>query len=119
MSTATYQVNPNGAVPTAANPADVQEIQVDYDPASGGVTVNPGLVEKGKTVHFKDPKGGKVRVVFLSPEGNPSDEMLDCDSCTMNIGGIYHFQCFFTPVGATSEIAAKTGGVLEVHPPRP
>jgi len=119
MSTATYQVNPNGAVPPTANLADVQEILVEYDSLSGGVTVNPGQVAKGKTVRFKDPKGGTVRVVFLSPEGNETDTVLDCDTCTMIIGGIYHFLCFFTPPGATTEIAAKTGGVLEVYPPRP
>ena len=119
MSTATYQVNPNGAILAAANDAHVQEILVDYDPISGGVTVNPGTVDKGKTVRFKDPKGGRLRVVFLSPEGNETDQVLDRDSCTMIVGGIYHFKCFFTLPGTTTEIASKTGGVLEVYPPRP
>lgn len=119
MSTTTYQVNPNGAILATANDADVQEILVTYDPLSGGVTVNPGTVDKGTTVRFKDPKGGRLRVVFLSPEGNETDEVLDHDSCTMIVGGIYHFKCFFTLPGTTTEIASKTGGLLEVYPPRP
>ncbi|HEY6351275.1 MAG TPA: hypothetical protein VI636_17870 [Candidatus Angelobacter sp.] len=119
MSTATYQVNPNGAILANGNVADIHEIQVGYDPTSGGVSVNPGLVDKGTTVRFKDPAGGKVRIVFLSPEGNPSDIVCDSDSCTMLIGGVYHFLCYFTPLGADSETPARTGGVLEVHPPRP
>ncbi|HEY6347938.1 MAG TPA: AbrB/MazE/SpoVT family DNA-binding domain-containing protein [Candidatus Angelobacter sp.] len=119
MPLTTYQVNPNGAVPQTANLADVHQILVEYDSTSGGVTVNPGQVDNGKTVRFKDPKGGKLRVVFLSPEGNETDTVLDGDSCTMIIAGIYRFLCFFTPPEATTEIAAKTVGVLEVYPHRP
>lgn len=118
MSTATYQVNPNGALPGLAHLADTTEILVEYDSTTGGVTVNPDLVNKGTTVRFRDPTGNKLRIVFLSPEGCETDKVLDTDSCTMIIGGIYHFLCYFTPPGGT-EFAAKTGGVLEVHPPRP
>lgn len=119
MSAMTYQVNPNGAIPGPASLADVKEVLVDYDKVAGGVTVTPGQVDKGATVRFRDPQGGKLRIVFLSPEGNASDCVMDSDSCTMLVGGIYHFQCFFTPLGSENEIAAKTGGVLEVYPPRP
>lgn len=118
MSTATYQVNPNGAFPGPANLADVTEILVEYNPATGGVTVNPGQVDKGKTVRFREPKGTKLKIVFLSPEGNETDTVLDSDSCTMIVGGIYHFLCYFTPAGG-NEFASKSGGVLEVYPPRP
>src|SRR5215469_18539831 len=101
MSTATYQVNPNGALPGPAHLADTMEILVEYDPTTGGVTVNPGQVDKNTTVRFRDPKGNKLKIVFLSPEGNETDTMLDTDSCTMLIGGIYHFLCYFTTPGGS------------------
>lgn len=103
----------------SANLADVQEILVEYNASTGGVTVTPGQVDKGTTVRFRDPKGSKLKMVFLSPEGIETDTVLDSDTCTMIVGGIYHFLCYFTPPGAEYPIAAKTGAVLEVYPPRP
>lgn len=113
MSTATSQANPNGAHPAAAT-----EILVEYDPTTDGVKVSIDQVPKGTTVNFRDPNGCKLRIVFLSPEGGETDTVLDTDVCTMIIGGIYHFLCYFTPPGGT-EGPAKTGGVLEIYPPRP
>lgn len=120
MSTATFQVNPNGAIPGPLSLAGVKEILVEYVPATGGVIVTPGQVDKDTTVRFRDPKGNKLKIIFLSPEGNETDTVLDSDTCTMIVGGIYHFLCFFTSPGDKYEqIVAKTGGVLEVYPPRP
>lgn len=109
---------PDDAVTGFQGFANVNEILVEYDPITDRMTVNPGQVAKGATVRFRDPKGNKLKIVFLSPEGNESDTVSDSDSCTMLVGGVYHFQCFFTPPGAY-EFAAMSGGVLEVYPTRP
>ena len=96
-----------------------QDIQLRYNEATWGVTVTPDTVHKGTTVRFVNPDGGKVRVVFLSPRGNEVDAVKDSESCLLAIGGSYHFKCFFLPEGATREIAATTGGVIDVIPHRP
>jgi len=107
MSTIT-EVTPN------SQPTVVKDIWVAYDEANDGVTVNPGTVDKGTTVRFLDPNGGKLRIVFLSPTGNQCDPVANRQLCTMVIDGIYHFKCFFTPVGGTREISPKNGGVIVV-----
>ena len=102
----------------AAGPK-VQDIWVKYDKVNDGVTVNPGQVDKGTTVQFRDPDKGKLRIVFLSPTGKESETVLDSHVAMMAIDGIYHFKCFFTPVGATHEISPTNGGVIIVSPPLP
>jgi hypothetical protein len=97
----------------------VLTIWVAYDKANDGVTVNPGQVDKGTTVQFLDPDKGKLRIAFLSPTGRESDTVLDSHVAMMVIGGVYHFKCFFTPVGATHEISPTNGGVIVVSPERP
>lgn len=104
---------------TPATGPNVQDIWVAYDQVNNGVTVNPGQVPKGTTVQFLDPNKGKLRIVFLSPSGNDSDTVLDSQAAMMAIGGIYHFKCFFTPVGATQEINPKNGGIIIVSPTQP
>jgi hypothetical protein len=98
-------------------PSDVNEIMLDYDLATGAVTVTPDTVEKGTTICFKG-REGRVRVVFVSPFGDNTVEMLDSQNRTLTVGGIYHFRCFFIePDG--KEIEGLTGGILDVQPYRP
>jgi hypothetical protein len=113
------QITPSGAHPASTNVPKVQEIHLEWDAETGAVTVTPPQVPKGTTVVFKNPKGGKVRIVFLSPDGAETDSVLDSKTYNLSIGGAYHFECFFTPLGATQEIKAKTGGVIDVTPQRP
>ena len=117
----TIEITPNGpvAVPAPMDPTTVQDIWVAYDAATDGVTVTPDQVPKGTAVRFLDPAKGKLRIVFLSPSGLETEPVLDSHLCLMVVGGTYHFKCFFTPVGATSEISPKYGGVIDVVPQRP
>jgi len=108
-----------GTAGFASRGPKVQDIWVAFDEANDGVTVKPDQVAKGATVQFRDPNKGKIRIVFLSPTGNESDTVLDSHVAMMVIGGVYHFKCFFTPVGATHEISPKNGGVIIVSPERP
>jgi hypothetical protein len=108
----------NQAIASTSGP-HVQEVCVSYDETNDGVTVTPDIVDKGTTVRFTDRNGGKLRIVFLSPTGKESDSVLDSQLCTMVIGGIYHFKCFFTPVGATHEVSPQNGGEIVVSPNRP
>jgi hypothetical protein len=101
----------------AATPA--KEISVDYNETSYAVTVSPEKIDKDTCVRFKNPKGGKLRIVFLSPTGKETDTVTDSDTCTLTVGGFYHFKCFFTPPGSNNEISPKTGGVIDVIPHRP
>jgi hypothetical protein len=119
METLTHQVPESGAIAAAHKFPEVQNISVEYDQKNDRVIVTPGKVHKGDTVCFKDPKGSKLRIVFLSPSGKETDAMLDSEACAMTIGGSYHFKCFFTLPGATSEISPATGGILDVVPHRP
>lgn len=96
----------------------VQEIQVEWDKAYG-VIVNPSSVAKGTTVRFKDPSGGKLRIAFLSPGGKEILSVSDSEEYALTVGGVYHFKCFFTPLGAKHEISPPDGGVIEVLPQRP
>jgi len=98
-------------------PSADQEIILDYDPEYG-VMVKPEAVGRGETICFKGKNGTKVRVIFVSPFGDEEREMVDSETRRLSVGGIYHFKCFFTPVGGT-EIASKTGGILDVQPNRP
>jgi hypothetical protein len=98
---------------------DVHDIDIDYNESTGAVTVTPTWVDKNTTVRFKNPKGGKLRIVFLSPTGKETDTVLDSELCTLSVGGTYHFKCFFTPSGAKNEISPKSGGVIDVVPQRP
>jgi hypothetical protein len=100
-----------------ALPSADQEIILDYDPEYG-VTVTPEEVGRGETICFKGKNGTTVRVIFVSPFGDELLEMVDSETRKLTVGGIYHFKCFFTPVGGT-EIASKTGGILDVQPHRP
>jgi hypothetical protein len=114
MSTST-QVTPNGR---SIAPADVKEIQVAYNGTSS-VTVLPDSVSKGTTARFKDPRGGKLRIVFLSPTGKATDQVLDSELCTLTVGGMYHFKCFFTDKDGVERESPADGGVIEVSPVRP
>src|SRR5579871_3083923 len=71
------------------------------------------------TVRFKDSKGGKLRIAFLSAMGKETETLWDTDVCTLSLGGIFHFNCYFTYPGANSEIKPKIGGTVGVMPPRP
>jgi hypothetical protein len=116
-ATATKAQPTMNAPSTVANA--VQDIALDYDESTYAVTVTPDSVQTNTTVRFMNPKGAKVRVVFLSPRGNETDTVLDSESCTLTVGGIYHFKCFFLPKGATTEITSATGGGVEVQPHKP
>ena len=74
---------PPDALPSEA----IQEIWVDYDERNDGVSVNPDGVRKGATVRFRDPKGGKLRIVFLSPTGDETTTVSDSELCTLSVGG--------------------------------
>ena len=113
----TTQVTPNGSV--APPDSEVITIKVSYDEKTLAVTVKPDNVHKGETARFINPDGDQLRVVFVSPLGNQSDQVIDTDSYTFDVGGAYHFNCFFTPQGSTKEIKGTTGGVLDVLPHRP
>lgn len=114
MSTST-QVTPNRR---DIAPAEIQEIHVEYN-GSNSVTVTPTSVSKGTTARFKDPKGGKLRIVFLSPTGKATDHVLDSELCTLTVGGMYHFKCFFTGADGVERESPTNGGVIEVSPVRP
>jgi hypothetical protein len=113
------QITSNGASAVAPTFAVVQDIWVEYDETNDRVTVTPGKVDKGATVRFKNPKGGQLRIVFLSPDGRETEPVGDSESCTLMIGGTYHFKCFFTFAGANGEISPESGGVIDVVPQRP
>lgn len=84
------------------------------------VKVDPPQVnrEKDMPILFKDRNGGKVRIVFLSPEGKETNhEVKDSEPCTLTDGGLYHFHCYFTRAGSNSEDPNPSGGVLDVVPP--
>lgn len=119
MATITQINTPNPAIAAPTKITNVSEILVGYNEADGSVSVNPSSVGKDSMVRFKDPNGGKLRIVFLSPTGKESDTVLDSELCTLSVGGTYHFRCFFTPVGASHEISPKQGGVIDVIPQRP
>ena len=106
---------PNGQSSTLSG-AD-QEIILDYN-TKYEVTVTPQEVKNNQTVCFKGTKGGKVRVIFVSPFGDELLEMVDSETRMLSVGGFYHFKCFFTPNGG-KEIESKTGGILDVQPHRP
>lgn len=108
-----------------ANGTDTQEIVLTYvyNPAKEGaaageytVTVTPSKVHKNTTVFFTTDKGGKVRIAFLSPEGDETDQISDSQPYTITKGGVYRFNCYFTPNGSTDEISVPSGGVLDVIP---
>ena|SRR5205823_7769573 len=126
MSTQMTPIGPNDSqqgkpieIATPNNVGDVQEISVEYDEINDGVIVTPPEVAKGKIVRFKDPKGGKLRIEFLCPNGKETDPVLDSEFYTLVEGGTYHFKCFFTRPGASREVSPKTGGVIDVLPRRP
>jgi hypothetical protein len=106
-------------VPLTATVTAVQDVSVAYDEANDGVTVTPGQIGKGATVRFSDPKGGRLRIEFLLPNGQETTPVLDSEFYILEIGGIYHFKCFFLPKGASVEISPKNGGILDVVPERP
>lgn len=110
---------PGDSFPSSANLADVQEISVGYDEINDSVIVTPEAVRKGTTVRFKDPKGSKLRIVFLSPNGKEVETVSDSESYKLTTGGSYHFKCFFTLPGASGEVYPKSGGVIDVMPRRP
>jgi hypothetical protein len=107
-------------MPTVARPSkDVVEIMVDYDEAVGWVNVTPSSVTKGTTVCFRNPKGGKLRIAFLSPTGDESTTATDSEVLTLTVGGTFHFKCYFTLSGATIETSPTSIGVIDVFPHRP
>jgi hypothetical protein len=121
MSTQTTPISPGSiAAATNINIKDVQEISVEHDETTDRVTVTPRSVHKGTTVRFKDPKGSKLRIVFLCPNGKQEvDSVLDSDLYTLTTGGTYHFKCFFKRQEAIAEYSPEIGGVIDVLPRRP
>jgi hypothetical protein len=119
MATIT-QVTSNGA-PKASGSSTIKDIWVSYDEANDGVILDPDplAVNKDTTARFRDPNGGKLRIVFLSPTGKETDEVLDSETYTLTVGGTYHFKCFFIAPGSTTEKNPKNGGVIDVIPQRP
>jgi hypothetical protein len=123
MSTTT-QVPTNG---TGALPKEAKPIMVTYPDklttaaAMETATVTPEQVHKDKTptVCFQTTPPGKVRVVFLSPEGNETDHVADSEPYTLAKGGFYHFNCYFTPVEGAKESTEPIGGMLDVVPHKP
>ncbi|HWZ42732.1 MAG TPA: hypothetical protein VNW97_04615 [Candidatus Saccharimonadales bacterium] len=118
MSTIT-QATPVDAVSTPVVFTDLQDIQVAYDKIHDRVTVTPNQMDKGATVRFHDPNGGKLRIVFLSPCGKEMDSVSDSEPYVLKIGGTYHFKCFFSPLEGTTETSPENGGIIDVVPQRP
>jgi hypothetical protein len=130
MSTTT-QVLTNGTGAPPANGTPPTTISVTYKETSDmtvtppqkkyTVAVKPDQVNKDleMPVRFVNPDGGKVRIVFLSPMGKETDEVQDSQLCNLTVGGFFHFNCYFTPPGATKEFPATTGGTLDVIPHKP
>jgi hypothetical protein len=113
------QVASNSHIPSIGDVTDAQEIQVEYDEQNDGLIVTPTEVLKGTTVRFRDPKGGSLRIVFLSPNGKETDSVSDSELLTLTAGGTYHFKCFFTRPAANGEFCPHSGGVIDVLPRRP
>ena len=111
----TSQIGTKGNDPSE----DVVEVWVEYDEINDGVTVNPTQLHKDTVVRFKNPKGHKVRIEFLSPAGDDCDIVTDAQDYKLTVGGTYHFKCFFTPPGEQGEISPTNGGVIDVMPQRP
>ncbi|HEV2990221.1 MAG TPA: hypothetical protein VG759_17385 [Candidatus Angelobacter sp.] len=114
----TIQQTANGNGSARTSLTDVLEIQVRYDDANDAVTVSPGEVNKGTTARFVNPEGG-LRIVFLSPSGEEMKSVSDSELCTLAIGGIYHFRCYFRLTGKSGEISPTNGGVIDILPHRP
>jgi hypothetical protein len=124
MSTAT-QVPANG---TGALPKGAKAIKVTYsdNPTNAAAatmelaTVSPQQVNKNEfpTVFFHTEPPGKVRVVFLSPEGNETDVVADSEEYKLVKGGFYHFNCYFTSAEG-KEDNEPVGGTLDVIPHKP
>jgi hypothetical protein len=113
------QGSPAHPIAASANSAGVQDISVDYDEINESVIVTPQVIKKGTVVRFKDPKGGKLKIVFLSPSGKEIETVLDSQSFTPIIGGTYHFKCYFTAPGKKRAVSPTSGGVIDVIPQRP
>lgn len=111
MSTSSQQVTTKMAT---VNPL-VQDIQVEWDPKTGGVTITPSKVKTGTIVRFTNPKGEKVRIVFLS-NGKEANAVEDSNTYTFSTEGTFSFDCFFTAPGSTMEKKSKLGGVIIVTP---
>ncbi|HEY7404434.1 MAG TPA: hypothetical protein VIB39_12985 [Candidatus Angelobacter sp.] len=97
--------------PAAADEADEMEV----------AAVLPQKVKRKETpkVFFYTTPPGRVRIVFVSPAGNPTDEVADHEVYTIARGGIYHFNCYFTPAEGAEESTEPVGGTLEVIPHKP
>src|SRR5437016_8694528 len=108
MSTTPQEIS-NGTGQASTNLAGVQVISVAYDKTKDGVTVTPEQVGRGTPAYFKDPNGGKLRIVFLSPSGKETDTVMDSELYTLAVGGCYHFKCFFSSPGASGEINPRYG----------
>ena len=98
---------------------EVIEVWVEYDEINDGVTVNPTQLHKDTVVRFRNPKGHKLRIEFLTPSGNDCDMVTDSQIYRLTVGGTYHFKCFFMPPGEGGEISPTNGGVIDVMPQRP
>jgi|SRR6516225_7420870 hypothetical protein len=128
MATIT-QVPKNG---TGAPPKNPKAIKVTYaenptaaaaaamDTAMDTATVFPKEVNKDDfpTVFFHTDPPGKVRIVFLSPEGNETDDVADSEEYSLVKGGFYHFNCYFTSDEGAKE-GEPVGGTLDVIPHKP
>jgi hypothetical protein len=124
MATIT-QVPKNG---TGALLKDATPIKLTYPPDNPKTAadmetakVSPEQVNKNEnaTVYFHTDSPGKVRVVFLSPEGNETDHVADSEPYTLAKGGFYHFNCYFTPFEGAKESTEPIGGTLDVVPHKP
>ena len=104
--------------PDPQPPNFVQEILVEYDEANDSVKVTPTAVQKGAVVRFKAPKGVKLRIEFLLPNGEETRSVLDSEEYALVEGGTYHFKCFFKSSETENEVP-KDGGVIDILPRRP
>lgn len=123
MAASPSELNPNGAVPATSslvNPegsqsSDTVVIKVKYDKSTETVTVTPCEFCKGDTVRFTDADGGTLKVAFLSAMGKETETYKDSEECTLVMGGVFHFKCYF----GTNEYSPEVGGVIDVTPHMP
>lgn len=83
--------------------------------------VSPKKVNRTKSpkVYFYTTPPGKVRIVFLAPDGKAMEQVGDSVPYTLSVGGFYHFHCYFTAHEGAKESTEPVGGTLDVIPHLP
>jgi hypothetical protein len=93
------------------HPSSLHHITLWWD-ESGKLSMPdmPKTINVGDSVHFSSPQG-TIKVVFLSPFGDPTITLTENSVSKLMKGGIYHFQC-----ALNGNPPADEGGVIDIVP---